>query len=235
MSTSNIRDEAEPQPCIAGVPNSNASVVNSSLTCEIALAATADNARDEEEEDSTDDDEGQDERECEDCGNWIDAEESMDNDGLCYSCVENIRVNRVRQRLPGNFTIREVAGNHRKPCSECGKNDWCDGDWYIHDASHPWDTEKFCFDCAEGKNWGDDSSLDDDNDDECDDNDDDDNDNDDDDDDGEEEEVKERGGEIGGEVQQHQVDHSTKGPKLPACGSFANLSENETPPCKKRA
>ena len=45
--------------------------------------------------------------------------------------------------------MREVAGNHRKPCSRCGKNDWLPGEWYVYDAVQPWGSDKFCIDCAE--------------------------------------------------------------------------------------
>ena len=52
-------------------------------------------------------------------------------------------------KLPPNFAIREVSGNHRKPCSECGTSDFYPGSFYIYDAVSPWGTDKFCLDCAE--------------------------------------------------------------------------------------
>ena len=60
-------------------------------------------------------------------------------------------VHGIAMHLPPGWDIREVAGNHRKPCSDCGSNEWFPGDYYVYDASHPWGTEKYCMDCANAR------------------------------------------------------------------------------------
>ena len=106
---------------------------------------------DEEEEDEEEEDEGE-ERECDECGDWYPRGE-LDEDGFCFACAEREetmgQVRRVQSLLPGNMAVREVAGNHRKPCSRCGKDSWYPGEWYVYDAAQPWGSDKFCLDCAE--------------------------------------------------------------------------------------
>ena len=58
-------------------------------------------------------------------------------------------VRSVQSRLPPNMSVKQVAGNHRKPCSECGKSDWFDGEWYIYDHVQPWGSDKYCLNCAD--------------------------------------------------------------------------------------
>lgn len=43
----------------------------------------------------------------------------------------------------------EVRGNHTKPCSACGKDDWEVGEYYVSYPSDPWGMDKYCVDCAE--------------------------------------------------------------------------------------
>eukprot|EP00548_Thalassiothrix_antarctica_P016781 CAMPEP_0194183010 /NCGR_PEP_ID=MMETSP0154-20130528/28797_1 /TAXON_ID=1049557 /ORGANISM="Thalassiothrix antarctica, Strain L6-D1" /LENGTH=152 /DNA_ID=CAMNT_0038899669 /DNA_START=23 /DNA_END=482 /DNA_ORIENTATION=- len=105
-------------------------------------------------EESSVESEEEEQPECEECGNWLDPEEAEECDGWCYRCHGSIKVNRIRAMIPSNFEIREVSGNHRKPCSNCGKRYWLKGDWYVCDAIQPWGTDKYCLDCAEHKNWG---------------------------------------------------------------------------------
>ena len=61
---------------------------------------------------------------CDECGRIMDLEEAEEGDGTCYQYCAYIRAYQLRLRLPGNMEIREVSGNHRKPCSDCRKNDW---------------------------------------------------------------------------------------------------------------
>ena len=51
--------------------------------------------------------------------------------------------------LPSDFEVRPVRGSHRKACSECGHNSWFEGEYYVYNARQPFDTEKYCLDCAE--------------------------------------------------------------------------------------
>ena len=95
--------------------------------------------------------------ECDECGRELDLIEAEQCDGFCYDCDGSIRINRLRERLPPHISAREVTGNHRKPCSCCGKGDWFHGDWYIFNSVQPWGTDKYCLDCAENKDWDDDS------------------------------------------------------------------------------
>mmetsp|Transcript_15411 Transcript_15411/g.17263 ORF Transcript_15411/g.17263 Transcript_15411/m.17263 type:complete len:167 (+) Transcript_15411:83-583(+) len=115
------------------------------------------------DDDDDDDDDDEVEQECDECGGWTDSEEAVEHDGSCYECHAMIKVDRIRGKLPNNFTIQKVSGTHRKPCSECGSNEWDVGDWYVVDCIQPWGTDKYCLDCADSKNWGG-SSNDDDND-----------------------------------------------------------------------
>ena len=59
------------------------------------------------------------------------------------------QVHRVQCSLPSEFVVRSVRGNHRKECSECGYDGWCEGEYYVYNASQPYGTEKYCLDCAE--------------------------------------------------------------------------------------
>jgi len=95
--------------------------------------------------------EDEEERECEECGDCMDPEEA--EDGLCYSCIKSMRAYRVQRNLPGNFRVQEVAGNHRKPCTDCGNSYWEMGDYYVTDVHQPWGADKLCLDCAEMRNW----------------------------------------------------------------------------------
>ena len=61
------------------------------------------------------------------------------------------KVDEVQRHLPSGWAIREVSGNHRKPCSDCGHSSWFPGEFYIYDAAQPWGTDKYCLDCAEMK------------------------------------------------------------------------------------
>eukprot|EP00187_Rhodella_violacea_P010660 CAMPEP_0174893040 /NCGR_PEP_ID=MMETSP0167-20121228/7896_1 /TAXON_ID=38298 /ORGANISM="Rhodella maculata, Strain CCMP736" /LENGTH=245 /DNA_ID=CAMNT_0016131707 /DNA_START=73 /DNA_END=810 /DNA_ORIENTATION=+ len=102
--------------------------------------------------------------ECVECEADLDPEEAEEKKGICYNCTERKRVDALRMRLPGNFTVREVSGNHRKPCSECGMNSWGPGDWYVFDVVKPWGTEKYGLECAENNDWSSDSEDDEDDD-----------------------------------------------------------------------
>jgi hypothetical protein len=54
----------------------------------------------------------------------------------------------VLRRLPPHWEAREVRGNHRKPCSECGKAHWYDGEYYFTARGNlAWGAEKICEDC----------------------------------------------------------------------------------------
>lgn len=88
---------------------------------------------------------------CDECGREMDYLEA--EDGTCYDCVAQIKVHRVRSKIPSNYEVRKVVGNHRKGCSDCGKNDWMIGDYYVHDHVQPWGAQKFCLDCADDRDW----------------------------------------------------------------------------------
>ena len=106
----------------------------------------------EEEEEEEKEEEG--EIECEECGRILDMLEAVEEQGCCLECCERMRADNLRARLPDHMAVRKVSGNHRKPCSGCGGNDWGWGDgfdWYVFDASQPWGTEKFCLECAENR------------------------------------------------------------------------------------
>eukprot|EP00984_Skeletonema_dohrnii_P018648 scaffold8749_cov115-Skeletonema_dohrnii-CCMP3373.AAC.3 len=99
---------------------------------------------------------------CDECGREMDYLEA--EDGTCYDCVAQIKVRRVCSKIPSNYEVRKVVGNHRKGCSDCGKNDWMIGDYYVHDHVQPWGAQKFCLDCADDRDWNNNSDDDDDED-----------------------------------------------------------------------
>eukprot|EP00986_Skeletonema_menzelii_P007339 scaffold2854_cov140-Skeletonema_menzelii.AAC.15 len=92
---------------------------------------------------------------CDECGRWMDGEEAEINDGICYECTDNIKAARVRRKIPSTYEVRQVTGSHRKPCSDCGFKSWLHGEYYVFNSSNPWGTGKFCLDCAENRDWGD--------------------------------------------------------------------------------
>lgn len=94
------------------------------------------------------------EPECDECGRTLDYEEAEENDGMCWDCAKSVRAEQVRRRLPPNYSIRKVRGNHSKPCSDCGTRDFWQGDYYVYDSVQPWGTDKYCLDCAETRDWG---------------------------------------------------------------------------------
>ena len=79
-------------------------------------------------------------------GDFIDDDDDDDEDD---DDDDRGRVDRLRFKLPSNFEVREVSGSHRKPCSQCGMNDFFPGSFYVYDCVNPWGTDKFCLDCAE--------------------------------------------------------------------------------------
>ena len=89
---------------------------------------------------------------CDECGREMDDGEA--EDGACYDCAGNIKANRVRRRIPSNYEVREVKGNHRKECSDCGYSDWMGGEYYVQDRTNPWGGDKLCLDCAGIRDWG---------------------------------------------------------------------------------
>ena len=108
-------------------------------------------------EGETEEEEEEDEEEevvCDECGEIQDEPFMLNDDEMCDRCVRLIRTDEVGRKLPPNYQIREVSGNHRKPCSDCGKNDWFRGDYYVFDAFQPYGTDKYCLDCADNKEWG---------------------------------------------------------------------------------
>lgn len=86
-----------------------------------------------------DNDNEEDCRVCEECECDMDPDEAEDD--ICFSCTKEMEVDRLRARLPPNMCIRQVAGNHRKPCFDCGTCDFYYGDYYVYDQSCPWDTD----------------------------------------------------------------------------------------------
>ncbi len=54
-------------------------------------------------------------------------------------------------RHGGFMAGRPVAGNHSKPCTECGASFHGMGEWYWTDAARPWGADKFCDDCMADK------------------------------------------------------------------------------------
>lgn len=109
-------------------------------------------ASDHEDEDNSEEHE---EHFCDECFQYIDDVEFEENDGVCWTCAKAIEVDSLvrRLRLPSNYEAKEVSGNHRKPCSDCGKCNWELGDWYVYDKVNPWGTDKFCLECAESRDW----------------------------------------------------------------------------------
>eukprot|EP00979_Chaetoceros_neogracilis_P010538 scaffold2483_cov276-Chaetoceros_neogracile.AAC.10 len=89
---------------------------------------------------------------CDECGREMDDGEA--EDGACYDCAGNIKADRVRRKIPSNYEVREVKGNHRKGCSDCGYSAWMGGEYYVQDRINPWGGDKFCFDCAGNRDWG---------------------------------------------------------------------------------
>lgn len=88
---------------------------------------------------------------CLDCAEtreWSDESDDDDDE------EEKIRVANLRRLLPSKYEVREVTGSHRKPCSDCGKQSWSCGDYYVFDSSNPYGTAKFCIECAEHRDWG---------------------------------------------------------------------------------
>lgn len=77
------------------------------------------------------------EPECDECGRTLDYEEAEENDGMCWDCAKSVRAEQVRRRLPPNYSIRKVRGNHSKPCSDCGTRDFWQGDYYVYDSVQP--------------------------------------------------------------------------------------------------
>lgn len=73
---------------------------------------------------------------------------------------EMIRIFRLREKLPACMKVQQVMGDHRKPCSECGKQEWLRGDWYVFNSEKPVGTRKFCLDCAEDVEWDSDDEED---------------------------------------------------------------------------
>ncbi len=98
--------------------------------------------------------EEEEELECDECGRTLDYEEAECNDGMCWDCAKGVRVYQVRQRLPPNYSVLQVTGNHSKPCSDCGTHDFDYGDYYVYDSVQPRGTDKYCLDCAEARDWG---------------------------------------------------------------------------------
>eukprot|EP01135_Chromosphaera_perkinsii_P011331 Nk52_evm11s2377 gene=Nk52_evmTU11s2377 len=78
-------------------------------------------------------------------------EESLDDSDL-EELVEDERRERVlsvQSRLPPNFRIMDVSGNHRKACTECGQNNFFWGDFYVTDVVQPWGADKICMYCID--------------------------------------------------------------------------------------
>jgi hypothetical protein len=86
--------------------------------------------------------------ECAETREWSDESDDDDDE------EEKIRVANLRRLLPSKYEVREVTGSHRKPCSDCGKQSWSCGDYYVFDSSNPYGTAKFCIECAEHRDWG---------------------------------------------------------------------------------
>jgi hypothetical protein len=90
--------------------------------------------------------------ECYECGRSLDREEARGLwNGNCGICYWEIRIGNLRGHLPRSLDVREVRGDHQKPCDECGLCNFDYGDYYVYDAASPWGTEKYCLECAEKK------------------------------------------------------------------------------------
>ena len=90
-------------------------------------------------------------RDCKECGCDINELQSKEGGMLCYQCHAMIlRCYRLQSRLPDNLEIQEVKRKcvHRKPCSDCGSDDWWNLGFYVYEG-----VQKYCIDCAELKNW----------------------------------------------------------------------------------
>ena len=101
------------------------------------------------------------------CGDPVDLDDEDDEEGenhdvddeeYCFMCANAMeigeRISALRSRLPYYLGLHEVRARHKKPCDECGKKDWYEGeDWYVQNDLQPRGGEKYCLDCAEAKNW----------------------------------------------------------------------------------
>ena len=87
-------------------------------------------------------------QECDECRCAMDKFKAKD--GMCNQCHTLIlRCYQLQARLPDHLIVRDVKGNHTRPCSDCGTCDWLRVRFYVNLDY----LNKYCIDCAELKNW----------------------------------------------------------------------------------